>query len=78
MADLGAPDDLFVGVENGIDSFDCVLASRIARTSATYTMEGRFNLSNSRFKRDFTAIDGMRLLYLYALHTGLHAPCISR
>ena len=54
---IGAPEDLFVGVENGIDTFDCVLASRIARTSAVYTMEGRFNLSNSRFKRDFTAID---------------------
>ena len=54
---IGAPEDLFVGVENGIDTFDCVLASRIARTSAVYTMEGRFNLSNSGFKRDFAAID---------------------
>ena len=54
---IGAPEDLFTGVENGIDTFDCVLASRIARTSAVYTMEGRFNLSNSGFKRDFTAID---------------------
>ena len=54
---IGAPEDLFVGVENGVDTFDCVLASRIARTSAVYTMEGRFNLSNSRFKRDFAAID---------------------
>ena len=54
---IGAPEDLFVGVENGIDTFDCVLASRIARTSAVYTMEGRFNLSNSGFKRDFTPID---------------------
>ena len=53
---IGAPEDLFVGVENGIDTFDCVLASRIARTSAVYTMEGRFNLSNSAYKRDFTAI----------------------
>jgi len=54
---IGAPEDLFVGVENGIDTFDCVLASRIARTSAVYTVEGRFNLSNSAYKRDFTAID---------------------
>lgn len=54
---IGAPEDLFTGVENGVDTFDCVLASRIARTSAVYSMEGRFNLSNSRFKRDFTAID---------------------
>ena len=43
--------------ENGIDTFDCVLASRIARTSAVYTMEGRFNLSNAAYKRDFNPID---------------------
>ena len=54
---IGAPEDLFVGVENGIDTFDCVLASRIARTSAVYTMEGRFNLSNAVYKRDFNPID---------------------
>jgi queuine tRNA-ribosyltransferase len=54
---IGAPEDLFVGVENGIDTFDCVLASRIARTSAVYTMEGRFNASNGAYKRDFNAID---------------------
>ena len=55
---IGAPEDLFVGVENGIDTFDCVLASRIARTSAVYTMQGRFNLSNAPFRRDFNPIDG--------------------
>lgn len=54
---IGAPEDLFVGVENGIDTFDCVLASRIARTSAVYTMEGRFNLTNAAYKRDFNPID---------------------
>ena len=54
---IGAPEDLFVGVENGIDTFDCVLASRIARTSAVYTMEGRFNASNGAYKRDLNAID---------------------
>ncbi len=54
---IGAPEDLFVGVESGIDTFDCVLASRIARTSAVYTMQGRFNLSNAPFRRDFNPID---------------------
>ena len=54
---IGAPEDLFVGVEHGIDTFDCVLASRIARTSAVYTMEGRFNVSNQPFIRDFNPID---------------------
>jgi len=54
---IGAPEDLFVGVENGVDTFDCVLASRIARTSAVYTMTGRFNVSNKPFTRDFNPID---------------------
>ncbi len=54
---IGAPEDLFVGVENGVDTFDCVLASRIARTSAVYTMTGRFNVSNAPFIRDFNPID---------------------
>ena len=54
---IGAPEDLFVGVEHGIDTFDCVLASRIARTSAVYTMEGRFNLTNATYRRDFNPID---------------------
>ena len=54
---IGAPEDLFVGVENGIDTFDCVLASRIARTSAVYTMTGRFNVSNATFRRQFIPID---------------------
>ncbi|MDP1712279.1 MAG: tRNA guanosine(34) transglycosylase Tgt [Candidatus Nanopelagicaceae bacterium] len=54
---IGAPEDLFVGVENGVDMFDCVLPSRIARTSAVYTMTGRFNVSNAPYRRQFAPID---------------------
>ena len=54
---IGAPEDLFVGVEVGMDTFDCVLASRIARTSAVYTMEGRYNLTNTAYRTDFSPID---------------------
>jgi len=54
---IGAPEDLFVGVESGIDTFDCVLPSRIARTSSVYTMQGRFNISNAPYKRAFEPID---------------------
>lgn len=54
---IGAPEDLFVGVENGIDTFDCVLASRIARTSAVYTMTGRFNVSNAPYRKQFIPLD---------------------
>ncbi|HUW88322.1 MAG TPA: tRNA guanosine(34) transglycosylase Tgt [Candidatus Paceibacterota bacterium] len=54
---IGAPEDLFVGVENGVDMFDCVLPSRIARTSAVYTMTGRFNVSNAPYRQQFVPID---------------------
>ncbi len=54
---IGAPEDLFIAVENGVDMFDCVLPSRIARTSAVYTMARRFNISNSPYRRQFVPID---------------------
>jgi queuine tRNA-ribosyltransferase len=66
---IGAPEDLFVGVENGIDTFDCVLASRIARTSAVYTMSGRFNVSNAPYVRDFNPIDDECDCYTCANYT---------
>ena len=56
---IGTPEDLFIGVENGVDTFDCVLPSRIARTSAVYTMTGRFNVSNAPYRRQFIPIDEM-------------------
>lgn len=66
---IGAPEDLFTGVENGIDTFDCVLASRIARTSAVYTMSGRFNLTNAAYRRDLTPIDDECDCYTCAHYT---------
>ena len=54
---IGEPDDLFIGVENGADTFDCVAASRVARNNAVYSLDGRFNISVSAFKNDFSPID---------------------
>ena len=66
---IGAPEDLFVGVENGIDTFDCVLASRIARTSAVYTMQGRFNVSNGPHRREYFPIEETCDCYTCANYT---------
>lgn len=49
---IGEPVDLFEGVENGIDTFDCVSPTRVARNSAVYTKKGRVNLSNTKYMRD--------------------------
>jgi len=54
---IGEPDDLFIGVENGADTFDCVAPSRQARTSAVFTTKGRVNLSNTKYQRQFSPID---------------------
>jgi len=54
---IGEPADLFAGVENGADTFDCVAPTREARTSAVYSPDGRFNVSNGSYRKDFSPID---------------------
>ncbi|MDO4781498.1 MAG: tRNA guanosine(34) transglycosylase Tgt [Candidatus Saccharibacteria bacterium] len=51
------PADLFLGVEYGVDTFDCVAPTRQARNGALYTLDGRINIGNARFREDFTPID---------------------
>ena len=56
---IGEPEDLFVGVEAGIDTFDCVSASRVARNAAVYNNYGRFNITNAKYRRSFEPlVDG--------------------
>ncbi|WP_347109598.1 tRNA guanosine(34) transglycosylase Tgt [Paenarthrobacter sp. S56] len=50
---ISEPDDIFTAIENGADTFDCVSPTRVARNSAFYTPNGRFNLSGARYKKDF-------------------------
>lgn len=55
---MGAqPADLFLGVEYGVDTFDCVAPTRQARNGALYTLDGRINIRNQKFQRDFSPID---------------------
>ena len=54
---IGEPEDLFMGVENGVDLFDCVAATRIARHGTFYTKNGKINILNAKFVKDFTPIE---------------------
>ncbi|MCB0211999.1 MAG: tRNA guanosine(34) transglycosylase Tgt [Anaerolineae bacterium] len=54
---VGSPEDLFECVARGIDQFDCVLPTRIARNGAVFTPNGRVNLRNARFAADKNPID---------------------
>jgi queuine tRNA-ribosyltransferase len=47
---VGSPEDLWMGVERGVDMFDCVLPTRIARNGALFTPEGRINIKQQRWK----------------------------
>jgi queuine tRNA-ribosyltransferase len=49
---VGTPEDLIYGVQRGIDIFDCVLATRLARHAAALTNKGRLNLMNAKYSRD--------------------------
>jgi queuine tRNA-ribosyltransferase len=56
---MGAqPADLFLGVEYGIDTFDCVAPTRQARNGALFTYDGRINIRNQKFAHDFTPVSG--------------------
>ncbi|MDF2653770.1 MAG: tRNA guanosine(34) transglycosylase Tgt, partial [Bacillota bacterium] len=54
---VGSPDYLFEGVERGVDMFDCVLPTRIARNGTAMTSRGRVVIKNAAHERDFTALD---------------------
>jgi len=47
---VGSPEDLLVGVKNGVDMFDCVLPTRVARNGALYTRFGRKNITNKLYR----------------------------
>jgi queuine tRNA-ribosyltransferase len=53
---ISEPDDIFIALENGADTFDCVSPTRVARNAAVYTPDGRFNIDNARFRTDFAPV----------------------
>ena len=54
---VGSPDCLVEGVKRGIDMFDCVLATRIARNGTAMTSKGKVVVRNGAYKEDFTPLD---------------------
>ncbi|MCF8008266.1 MAG: tRNA guanosine(34) transglycosylase Tgt [Halanaerobiales bacterium] len=54
---VGTPEDLIEGVLRGIDMFDCVMPTRIARHGSIYTSEGRITIRNATYKDDFDPPD---------------------
>lgn len=54
---VGSPDSLIDGVIRGVDMFDCVLPTRIARNGTLMTSKGRLVVKNAKYARDFGPLD---------------------
>jgi len=54
---IGEPEDLFMGIENGVDLFDCVLPTRLGRNGTIYTKYGKIIITNTKYRNDFTKIE---------------------
>ncbi len=54
---IGEPEDLFEGVENGVDLFDCVAPTRLGRNGTIYTKDGKIIIMNKEFREDFKPIE---------------------
>lgn len=53
---LSEPDDIFIGIENGIDTFDCVSPARIGRNATLYTLDGKFSIKKTIYRQDFSSV----------------------
>ncbi len=54
---IGEPGDLLLGIQEGMDTFDCVAATRMGRHGSIYTKRGVLNLKNEKFKTDYSVLD---------------------
>jgi queuine tRNA-ribosyltransferase len=63
---IGEPLDILLGIENGVDTFDCVAPTRIARNGALYTYDGRINITNAKYRDDMSPISDNETWYTHA------------
>ncbi len=54
---VGAPPDLLDAIAHGVDLFDCVLPTRVARTGTIFTRQGRVNIRNAAYREDEASLD---------------------
>lgn len=57
MLGISEPEDIFDCIENGADTFDCVSPARVGRNGALYLPTGRINITNQKYRNDFTPLD---------------------
>ena len=53
---VGKPEDFIEGIARGIDMFDCVLPTRVARNGTFFTFDGKVIIKNSKYTKDFNPV----------------------
>jgi len=54
---IGEPEDLFMGIESGVDLFDCVIPTRLGRNGTLYTKNGKIHIENAKYREDLNPVD---------------------
>ncbi len=54
---IGEPEDIFIGVASGIDTFDCVTPTRNGRNGGIYAVDGKYQIPNNKYQTDFGPLD---------------------
>ncbi len=54
---VGTPTDLIIAIDSGIDMFDCVMPTRVARNGTIYTWQGKVSIKRSEYKEDPSPLD---------------------
>jgi queuine tRNA-ribosyltransferase len=57
MMGVGSPLEILFAIKSGVDMFDCVMPTRIARNGTLYTSSGRVNIKAAQYEKDFTPLD---------------------
>lgn len=57
MMGVGSPLEILFAIRNGVDMFDCVMPTRIARNGTLYTSAGRVNIKAAQYEKDFSSLD---------------------
>lgn len=60
---IGSPLDLVKAISYGVDMFDCVLPTRLARNGTVFTSKGKINIKNAKYAKDFSPLDNHKNCY---------------
>jgi queuine tRNA-ribosyltransferase len=75
---IGEPEDFFLAIENGCDTFDCVAPTRQARNGTLYTKAGKIHIDNTKYREHFAPIEADCTCYTCRHYTLAYVAYLAR